>query len=591
MRTGYIIGGFAGAAVLVAAAGLGMALSPGWALDALASASQQQFGRPLTAQSVHLELSPSFGLRFDDLRMAGASPDDAPLLTAASLRLPLGVGALLAHSADLSNTTLVEPRISLAINEMGHVNWPAIAPGNQRHVFISNGSLTFSDARTGQRFTVERIQATAEASDTGEVSAKGSAAANAALVNFDAYVKDVARVASGGSPAELSLAAPAFNVTFNGRLAIAGALSLAGTVAVEGPDARQALAWTGAPIPGDKGLKAFVLSGGLDTSGRAFAVHGATLQIDDIAARGEISLDYRNATPDIAAVLKTSAIDLAHYLPAAGFSGPDWNTAPFDLAGLRNLDATLHLEPADLTAGPLKLGPAVIETKLAGGVLDASVASATLPGFKLKLDGSGGTQALAVTLHSVDPAGLLGAVGNLDWLSGAGKLAFDLQATGATLQEMVSTLHGTAQLDMTGGSIAHFDLAHALAAISRDIQQGWPSHAASRSDFSALSASFNIADGIATMKPFDFRGPGVTMTATGDIDLLRRAVDLRADPRLVTGSNGETVGLPVAVVINGPWSKPKLYPDMANILTNPGAAYADLKGLGLPQFPAAGGGN
>ena len=85
------------------------------------------------------------------------------------------------------------------------------------------------------------------------------------------------------------------------------------------------------------------------------------------------------------------------------------------------------------------------------------------------------------------------------------------------------------------------------------------------------------------MKPFKLESPSLSMQATGDIDLLRKAIELHADPRLVTGANGEQSGLPVAVVVKGPWDKPKIYPDMAGILEKPKQAYEQLKGLGLPQ--------
>jgi AsmA protein len=587
MRTGLIVGGFVGAAVIVAAAGLGLALAPGWAIGRLAQASQETFGRPVTAQSVRLEFSPSLGLRFDGVSLAGPGPDDGPVLNAAALRLPLSFAALLSHRADFAGASLIEPQLSLTINEMGHVNWPNIAAGSARKIFFENGVLNFSDARTGQGFTLAQIEATADVSESGEVSIKGSAAAESVLLEIDAYVKDVGRISNGGSPAELSLTAPALSLTFSGRAATAGALSLAGTVSIDGPDAREAMAWTGADIPGDGGLKAFSVAGALDSSGRAFAVHGASLQLDNIAAKGELSLDYSKNTPKLSAVLKTSAIHLDPYFPATSFDGSDWSAHPLNLASWRSLDAAIHLEAVDFAAGRLDLGGAVIEATLAKGRLDTSVAAATLPDFKLTLDGSGDVQGIVLGLRSVDPAGLLGALAHLDWLSGAGKLAVSLQATGSSIQEMISTLKGDAQLDMSDGSVQRFDLGRALAAVSRDIQQGWPAHDADRSDFTSLAATFKLADGIASLKPFKVEGARFTMSATGDIDLLRRAVDLRADPRLITGNNGESVGLPVAVVVKGPWDKPKIYPDMANILTNPGAAYADLKGLGLPQLPAA----
>jgi AsmA protein len=43
-------------------------------------------------------------------------------------------------------------------------------------------------------------------------------------------------------------------------------------------------------------------------------------------------------------------------------------------------------------------------------------------------------------------------------------------------------------------------------------------------------------------------------------------------------------------MIEGPWSEPKIYPDMAGILDNPDAAYAKLHEMGKGLFGANGGG-
>jgi AsmA protein len=43
-------------------------------------------------------------------------------------------------------------------------------------------------------------------------------------------------------------------------------------------------------------------------------------------------------------------------------------------------------------------------------------------------------------------------------------------------------------------------------------------------------------------------------------------------------------------VIDGPWSEPRIYPEMAGILDNPDAAYAKLKEMGKGLFGPGGGG-
>ena len=70
------------------------------------------------------------------------------------------------------------------------------------------------------------------------------------------------------------------------------------------------------------------------------------------------------------------------------------------------------------------------------------------------------------------------------------------------------------------------------------------------------------------------------ISGTGEIDMLRRALDFKFDPELITGGS-ETTKLPVQVAVRGPWNAPKIYPDVEGILDDPEAAYDALRSLGL----------
>ena len=167
------------------------------------------------------------------------------------------------------------------------------------------------------------------------------------------------------------------------------------------------------------------------------------------------------------------------------------------------------------------------------------------------LDGAGPVPVFAAAFKSNDAQGLISRLAGIAWLEGKGNMSASLTARGRTQQEMVATLKGSVEVALEQGRIKGFDIVKVLAAVGHAIQQGWP--ASGDTAFSNLAASFTIADGIATVKDLKLEHPSLSMTAAGDVDLLRRAIDLRADPRLITGAGGETSGLPVAVVVKGPW--------------------------------------
>jgi AsmA protein len=87
----------------------------------------------------------------------------------------------------------------------------------------------------------------------------------------------------------------------------------------------------------------------------------------------------------------------------------------------------------------------------------------------------------------------------------------------------------------------------------------------------------------------------VKMTGAGTIDLGTRMMAFRVEPKLVMTTEGQgraadPVGLGIPVIIDGPWSEPRIYPEMSGILDNPDAAYAKLKEMGRGLFGPNGGG-
>ncbi len=113
-------------------------------------------------------------------------------------------------------------------------------------------------------------------------------------------------------------------------------------------------------------------------------------------------------------------------------------------------------------------------------------------------------------------------------------------------------------------------------------------------DLTQLSASFRIDKGQATTSDLNLVGPLVRMTGAGTVDLGTQMLAFRVEPKLVLttegqGRSSDPVGLGIPVVIDGPWSEPRIYPDVAGILDNPDAAYAKLKEMGKGLFGNGGG--
>jgi AsmA protein len=122
---------------------------------------------------------------------------------------------------------------------------------------------------------------------------------------------------------------------------------------------------------------------------------------------------------------------------------------------------------------------------------------------------------------------------------------------------------------------------------------GWQQGRDETTDLTQLGASFRVERGQATTGDLVLVGPLVRMNGAGTVDLATKSLAFRVEPKLVMtlegqGGAADPVGLGIPVVVQGPWSAPSIYPDMAGILDNPDAAYAKLREMGQGLFGTGG---
>lgn len=561
-------------------------LAPGWAVRLLGERAALDLGRELTVKGgAHVEFSPHLAIRLDGVSLANPADPDSPFLTAESLRLPVSPWQLLVRQADLAGIALDSPEIALLINEQGKASWDFPMPAHPTpfRVTIDHGTLRYFDARNAQSFAISGVTLSADISAAGELTLKGSADAAGRLLRIDGYVKSVSRVQQDGSPANLELEAPDLALSFDGRISTATVLGLAGTLSLSSDNPVAAARWAGIDVDAE-GLGSLHLSGGLESAGRAFALHQAEVALGGNTASGDVALDFRNEVAKLQASLQSAAIDLAPFIPASGAKPGAWGTQPLGLARLKVFDAELSLSARSLAYGALTTGPSQIHVAIDKGRLDATLVASTIAGGQarvgLAVDGGVSPPGFAIGLkcEDVDAAKLLPGLAETTWLKGRGLVSASLSGSGDTQQEIVGSLQGTIDAALANGEVSGFGVSEALSAVSQHIVEGWPSAAVT--PFSKLTVSAAISDGIGTLTSLNLQSPTLTLTGMGEIDILRRSLDLKVDPRLKTG--GADAGLPVAVAVSGPWTGPRLYPDLPDILKHPDSAFDKLKSMGLP---------
>jgi AsmA protein len=203
-------------------------------------------------------------------------------------------------------------------------------------------------------------------------------------------------------------------------------------------------------------------------------------------------------------------------------------------------------------------------------------------------------QAFRFSLSNLDAYPFLDSVAGFQRIEGKAAIAIDLTASGSSQRAIVSALNGTANFEFSDGAVHGINVAKMVRNLGSATLSGWQSGDAEKTDFASLGASFKVAQGKAQTNDLHLSGPLVRMGGTGAVDLPAQTLNFLVDPRVLAslegqGGDKDLQGLGVPVAINGPWTQPSIYPDIAGILENPQAAYERLSKLGggLVKLPSA----
>jgi AsmA protein len=337
-------------------------------------------------------------------------------------------------------------------------------------------------------------------------------------------------------------------------------------------------------------------------NGSVVMINGVTGTLGDDAFNGWASVDVESK-PLVKVDLDFQRLGVAtSKAPAASPSqgSQPWSNATIDLHGLNYVDAQVRISAAELNLGDTRFAPVAIDAALAGGVLRCGFPNLGAYGGQVSgqliVDASRGEPIYALTsdLVGVRALPLLQSAADFDKLDGKLQAKIGVRSSGNSQRAIMSNLGGTVFANFQDGAIRGLNVARMIRSLTSGTLSGWQETKEEATDLSQLSASFRVERGQATTSDLNLIGPLVKMTGTGTVDLAAKSLALRVEPKLVMTTEGQgrasdPVGLGIPVVIDGPWSEPRIYPDMAGILDNPDAAYAKLKEMGKGLFAPGGG--
>jgi AsmA protein len=243
--------------------------------------------------------------------------------------------------------------------------------------------------------------------------------------------------------------------------------------------------------------------------------------------------------------------------------------APLDLSALKGHTVNGNIRIGALQVSKLKLSKVNAKLALAGGRLDVAPMSLNLyegsTSGSLSVNANGNVVALKQSLRGVSVNPLMKDLLDKDVLEGRGDVALDISARGDTVGAMKKALAGSASLALKDGAIKGINLAQSLRDIKAKLGQPdttQQANANQKTDFSELSGSFKMTNGIAHNDDLAMKSPFIRLGGAGDIDVGASQINYLAKATLVSSGEGQggkgadqLKGLTVPVRLTGPFDK------------------------------------
>ncbi|MDH4173041.1 MAG: AsmA family protein [Betaproteobacteria bacterium] len=302
------------------------------------------------------------------------------------------------------------------------------------------------------------------------------------------------------------------------------------------------------------------------------------VKFDDTTVTAKLGMSGFSA-PHYRLQADVDRIDLDRYLVAqkdakpAPSAGPKVAVdVPVDLSALEGLRADGRLAVGWMQLMGMKVSDLKAELRVANGRAEVAPHSAklyegTLQGA-LTLAAKGNRIAVKETLSGVAIGPLVKDLMGRDAVEGRGDVRVDIAAAGPTVAALKKSLDGTARIQMRDGALKGINLTEVLrktrAAFGSKAAQQQPADLGQRTDFSALSASFVIKNGVARNDDLDVRAPLVRLGGAGDVDIGNSQLDYLAKATVVATSKGQSgtdlehlSGLTIPVKLSGPFDAPR----------------------------------
>lgn len=323
--------------------------------------------------------------------------------------------------------------------------------------------------------------------------------------------------------------------------------------------------------------------------------------VDDVLLSGNGAVRLR-AVPKVEFDLKGDKLDLDSWLgqPAkaatSGAAAPAGakgqaaapanralSTAEPDLAALKVVDLAGRLQLGSLRLKGLDLSAVDLQMALAGGQLTLKQFGAGVAGGQVAASGvldarqQPARYQISKRVQGVEVRPLLQTLAQTDLLEGKGDLEVEVQGSGLSEQALRSRMQGKASLRLRDGALHGINLAEMIREARATLTGKGADQVKEvrKTDFSALTASFQIANGVARSDDIQLFAPALRVKGQGQTALVPETLDFLFLTSVVESSKGqggksvdELKDITIPVRIGGHWQAPSYRLDVKALLSN-----------------------
>jgi len=270
--------------------------------------------------------------------------------------------------------------------------------------------------------------------------------------------------------------------------------------------------------------------------------------------------------------LDIDQLNVDKYLPPKSKEEKAAKEDKLDFSALKGLDVNGAIRIGSLQVSKLKLAKLNAKINIVGGRLEVSPLTLNLyqgaANGSLSLNATGNSISMKQNLAGVSINPLMKDLADKDLLAGRGNVLLDVTSHGDSVGAMKKALAGNAAVSIKDGAIKGINLAQSLRDLKGKLGAASGKHEDStqqaktgdKTDFSELTASLKIANGVAHNDDLVMKSPFLRLSGAGDIDIGGGQMNYVARASVVATSVGhggqgldQLQGLTVPVRVSGPF--------------------------------------